>query len=117
MTEHDRDDLVVIRLPASDWASLASPDHYPERHLTTQTERSSNLEPEFVSIPEWARRVGVSAESGYKAARLGQIPGCFPIGRLYRVNWPAFIEATTKTARTDDPPLMAVTDRSPNQAR
>ena len=47
---------------------------------------------EFISIPEWARRVRVSADSAYKAARLGQIPGCFAIGRLYRVNWPVFIE-------------------------
>ena len=51
-------------------------------------------EPEFISIPEWARRLAVSPESGYKAARLGQIPGCFNIGRLYRVNWPKFVEAT-----------------------
>ena len=52
------------------------------------------FEPEFISIPEFTRRVGISAESGYKAARLGQIPGCFSIGRLYRVNWPVFVEAT-----------------------
>ena len=51
--------------------------------------------PEFISIPEWARRLGLSAESGYKAARLGEIPGCFNIGRLYRVNWPVFVEATS----------------------
>lgn len=35
--------------------------------------------------------MGYSAESAYKAARLGQIPGCFVIGRLYRVNWPVFV--------------------------
>ncbi len=46
---------------------------------------------EFISIPEWSRRIGISADSAYKAARLGQIPGCFAIGRLYRVNWPAFV--------------------------
>jgi hypothetical protein len=32
--------------------------------------------------------------TGYKAARQGQIPGCFAIGRLYRVNWAAFVERT-----------------------
>jgi predicted DNA-binding transcriptional regulator AlpA len=53
------------------------------------------VEPEFISIPEWARRIGISNESAYKAARLGQIPGCFNIGRLYRVNWPVFVEATS----------------------
>lgn len=48
--------------------------------------------PEFISIPEWCRRVGLSKDSAYKAARLGQIPGCFAVGRLYRVNWSAFLE-------------------------
>ena len=48
--------------------------------------------PEFISIPEWAHRLGVSKDSAYKVARLGQIPGCFAIGRLYRVNWSAFVE-------------------------
>jgi hypothetical protein len=52
------------------------------------------VEPEFISVPEWARRLGISAESAYKAARLGDIPGCFSIGRLYRVNWPVFVKAT-----------------------
>jgi hypothetical protein len=47
---------------------------------------------EFISIPEWGRRTGVSKDSAYKAARLGEIPGCFAIGRLYRVNWLAFVE-------------------------
>lgn len=62
---------------------------------------------EFISIPEWARRLGVSADSAYKAARLGQIPGCFAIGRLYRVNWPVFVrraggdEATGEEAPGD----------------
>jgi hypothetical protein len=27
-------------------------------------------------MPEWARRLGVSADSAYEAARLGQILGC-----------------------------------------
>jgi hypothetical protein len=52
---------------------------------------ATTADAEFISIPEWARRVGISDESGYKAARLGQIPGCFTIGRLYRVNWPVFV--------------------------
>jgi hypothetical protein len=48
--------------------------------------------PEFISIPEWGRRLGISKDSAYKAARLSQIPGCFAVGRLYRVNWSAFVE-------------------------
>ena len=50
------------------------------------------MEPDFISIPEWARRLSVSKDSAYKAARSGQIPGCFAIGRLYRVNWSEFVE-------------------------
>lgn len=48
--------------------------------------------PEFISIPEWARRMGVSKESAYKAPRTDQIPSCFAIGKLWRVNWSAFVE-------------------------
>lgn len=56
---------------------------------------------QFISVPEWARRVGVSKDSAYKAARLGQIPGCFVIGRLYRVNWPVVL----RRAGADPPAL------------
>jgi hypothetical protein len=76
-------------------SALASwPTTEDDDEQQTNTGRSVFPEPEFVSIPEWARRLGISAESGYKAARLGQIPGCFNIGRLYRVNWPRFVEST-----------------------
>ena len=51
--------------------------------------------PEFISIPEWGRRLGISKDSAYKAARLGTIPGCFAVGRLYRVNWSAFVERSS----------------------
>jgi predicted DNA-binding transcriptional regulator AlpA len=50
--------------------------------------------PEFIGIPEWCRRVGCSRESGYRAARREEIPGLFRIGRLKRVNWSVFVEAT-----------------------
>lgn len=58
--------------------------------MTTPESRTTS--PEFISIPEWARRLGLSKDSAYKAARMGQIPGCFAVGRLYRVNWSAFVE-------------------------
>ena len=58
---------------------------------------------EFISIPEWCRRVGVSKDSAYKAARSGRIPGCFVIGRLYRINWPAFLELSGLTASHELP--------------
>lgn len=66
-----------------------------ERSAPSEADRfPETADAEFISIPEWARRLGVSAESAYKAARSGQIPGCFAIGRLYRVNWTAFVECT-----------------------
>lgn len=49
---------------------------------------------EFIGIPEWCRRVGCSRESGYRAARRDEIPGLFSIGRLKRVNWLVFVNAT-----------------------
>lgn len=55
---------------------------------------SPNLE--FISIPEWCKRVGCSLDSGYRAARRNEIAGMFRIGRLVRVNWSAFVSATTE---------------------
>jgi len=49
---------------------------------------------EFIGMPEWCRRVGCSRESGYRAARRDEIPGLFRIGRLKRVNWSVFVDAT-----------------------
>lgn len=51
-------------------------------------------EVEFIGIPDWCRRVGCSLDTGYRAARRDDIPGLFRIGRLMRVNWPAFVAAT-----------------------
>lgn len=52
---------------------------------------------EFIGIPEWCRRVGCSLDSGYRAARRGDIPGLFRVGKLMRINWPAFTAATAET--------------------
>ena len=54
---------------------------------------------EFIGIPEWCRRVGCSLDTGYRAARRRDIPGLFRIGRLMRVNWPAFVAATSAAPR------------------
>jgi hypothetical protein len=71
------------------WRSVA------DERTDTPTEGDETSTPEFISVPEWARRLGISHESGYKAARIGQIPGCFNVGRLYRVNWTVFVAATS----------------------
>jgi hypothetical protein len=49
---------------------------------------------EFISVPEWCRRMGCSLDSGYRAVRRDQVPGLFRIGRLIRINWPAFVAVT-----------------------
>ena len=82
MTEISEYPSGTIRLPCSGDQLAGPADTYPPD--TKASDAAS--EAEFISIPEWARRLGISAESAYKAARLGQIPGCFNIGRLYRVN-------------------------------
>jgi hypothetical protein len=85
-----------LELPSFHSSPHVAPDgsHTPPPEADqTSGNADRRREPEFISIPEWARRIGLSSESGYKAARLGQIPGCFNIGRLYRVNWPVFVEA------------------------
>jgi hypothetical protein len=81
------DASAVARLYGRPASAQSDPPDVRARHPTE--------EPEFISIPEWGRRLGISAESAYKAARLGQIPGCFNIGRLYRVNWSVFVAATS----------------------
>ena len=59
---------------------------------------------ELISIPEWSRRVGCSIDAGYRPARSRQIPGLFRIGRLIRINWKAFVQATfTDTSDPDRP--------------
>lgn len=49
---------------------------------------------EFIGVPEWAERVGVSRASAYRAAAAGEIPGAFRVGKLVRVNWQKWLEAT-----------------------
>ncbi len=50
---------------------------------------------EIISVPEWCRRVGCSLDAGYRAARAREIAGMFRIGRLMRINWSAFVAATS----------------------
>jgi hypothetical protein len=81
-------------------APLPNPHHHRplQRPRGAGTERrlatTETTPAEIIAIPEWARRVGCSPDSAYKAARNGDIPGCFGIGRLLRVNWPAPVPAT-----------------------
>ncbi len=50
--------------------------------------------PEFISVPEWSRRVGCSADSAYRAAPTGGDPGVVPDRPAGADNWDAFVGAT-----------------------
>ena len=70
----------------SDSAARCQPDE-PSNASKCQAE-------EFISLPEWCRRVGCSLDAGYRAGRRNQIPGLFRIGKLMRVNWKVFLTST-----------------------
>lgn len=63
--------------------------------------RSTAADVEFISVPEWCRRVGCSLDAGYRAARRSEIVGLFRIGRLMRVNWAAFVASTATTRQPE----------------
>ncbi len=45
---------------------------------------------ENVTIPEWARIVGVKKSYGYELSRRNAIPGMFRVGKFVRVNLPTY---------------------------
>jgi predicted DNA-binding transcriptional regulator AlpA len=91
------------RLFSSNGASDGPTPTRPDGGLS-HTEPDELFEPtpvEFISIPEWSRRLGCSRESGYRAARRGEIPGLFRIGRLKRVNWTLFLKAAVPSSAAE----------------
>jgi len=60
----------------------------------------------FISSRNLERMICVQSSdqvlAAYKAARLRQIPGCFAVGRLYRVNWPVFLRRAGEEGRGED---------------
>ena len=51
-------------------------------------------EAEFITVPEWAKRVGLSRNSGYRAVDAGEVPGAVRFGGRIVINWLAFLRAT-----------------------
>ena len=86
-----RGDLLRSRSAVSDALMPRRPGGAPPADLGRQRDEQQTAE--FISVPEWCRRVGCSRESGYRAARRDEIPGLFRIGRLKRVNWSVFVDA------------------------
>jgi hypothetical protein len=67
---------------------------------------------EFISIPEWSRRIGVSKESAHKAARLGVIPGCSAIGTSINVSTSSGVGMSLDEIRRDGE--VGELDRTPH---
>jgi hypothetical protein len=71
--------------------------------VTTMTTQGVLVEVEFISIPEWGRRVGISRNAAYRAARLGSISGCIQVGKRYIVNWSAFVQRSASAGGRGEP--------------
>ena len=64
----------------------------------TPGELAVSGEPEWITVPEFARRMGISKPSAYKAVRRDKVPGAFSMGKLVRVNWTYFVATAGKTS-------------------
>jgi len=72
------------------------------KHAESVSDACTEETLEFITIPEWCRRVGCSIDTGYRVARRDNIPGLFRIGRLMRVNWSAFVATTDPAQRAPE---------------
>lgn len=50
---------------------------------------------EWLSIPELAKRIGLSKEAVYRLARTAELPGGVKVGRLYVVHDDVFCRAAS----------------------
>ena len=53
---------------------------------------------EFISVDEWAKRVGLSGRSAYRAVKNNEVPGVYKTGRRIIINWSAFVASTYDAA-------------------
>lgn len=75
-------------------------DDRPARLLVPELrgDASRVSEAEFISVHEFARRIGVSKQSAYRAIERNEVPGVFKLGRRVTVNWTAFVAKTYEAA-------------------
>ena len=55
---------------------------------------TTHSDAEWITIPELARRIGLSKEAVYRLARVNSIPGMVKMGRRVIVNYVAFCAAS-----------------------
>lgn len=60
--------------------------------------RDDRGQAEFISVKEWARRVGLSSRSAYRAVKNNDVPGVYKTGRRIAINWSAFVASTYDAA-------------------
>ena len=53
---------------------------------------------EFISVEEWANRIGISGRSAYRAVKNNEVPGVYKTGRRIVINWSAFVASTYEAA-------------------
>jgi hypothetical protein len=68
---------------------------------------------EWISVPELARRIGLSKESLYRLARVDALPGAVQLGRRYTVNYSAFCAASKPTIGAPVPNPLKPPGRGP----
>ena len=49
-------------------------------------------EPEWISVPELAKRIGMSTEGAYRQARINAIPGQIRMGKRYLIDYTEFLK-------------------------
>lgn len=49
---------------------------------------------EFITVPEFARRVGVARETAYRLVKRHEVPGTVKLGQTIRIRWDLWLRAT-----------------------
>jgi predicted DNA-binding transcriptional regulator AlpA len=75
-------------------------DDHPTRLSVPELRGDASQVPEaeFISVHEFAVRIGVSKQSAYRAIERNEVPGVFKLGRRVTVNWTAFVAKTYEAA-------------------
>jgi predicted DNA-binding transcriptional regulator AlpA len=61
--------------------------------MNAKADNKAATEPEWISIPELARRIGMSNEGCYRQARVNAIPGMVKMGRRFLVDYTEFLKS------------------------
>jgi excisionase family DNA binding protein len=51
---------------------------------------------EFITVPEFARRVGVARETAYRLVKRQEVPGTVKLGQNIRIRWDLWLRASSQ---------------------